>query len=268
MPSDPLPFDPHRFRTAALHYRLGRAPYPPALIRRVAEALRLDEDARVLDLGCGPAQLAIGFAYFAGQIIGLDPEPEMIAAARDAARGLAPNAEFRLGSSYDLGSDLGPVRLAVMGRSFHWMDRAALLARLDKMIERNGAVVLFHDTHLDVPENAWRTRWREIADRYASGDTLRKRRAAGTWLSHEAVLLQSPFCRLERLSLVTRRVSSTASLIERALSMSSTSHALIGKEADEMAAELAALMAEVAPDGQVVELLEWNALIARRCHAA
>ncbi|MGH7077390.1 MAG: class I SAM-dependent methyltransferase [Acetobacteraceae bacterium] len=156
MPSDPLPFDPHRFITAAGHYRAGRVPYPPALIRRVAEAVGLRDADRVLDLGCGPGQLAIGFGYFAGDVIGLDPEPGMLAAATAAALGLTPNVQFRQGSSYSLAATLGRFRLVTMGRSFHWMDRAATLERLDQLIERDGAVALFHDTHLEVPENDWR----------------------------------------------------------------------------------------------------------------
>ncbi len=100
--SDPPAFDPHRFRVAAAHYRRGRTPSPPLLIRRVAEAVGLRETHRVLDLGCGPGQLAIGFAFFAGEVVGLDPEPEMLAAAQQGAEGLVPNAAFRQGSSYQI----------------------------------------------------------------------------------------------------------------------------------------------------------------------
>jgi len=264
MPSDPLAFDPHRFRTAAAHYRAGRAPYPPALIRRVAEEVMLGGDSRVLDLGCGPGQLAIGFAYFAGEVVGLDPEPRMLTAAAEAALCLTPNAHFRQGSSYDLSPDLGRFRLVVMGRSFHWMDRPATLDRLDRMIETGGAVALFHDAHLDVPENAWRKRWKEIIEHYASGDPAREQRNTITWVSHKAVLLSSPFCRLEKFSLIARQISTTESLIERALSMSSTSRARIGERADDMTADLSALMAEIAPNGMTTEVLEWTALIARR----
>ncbi|MGH7085251.1 MAG: hypothetical protein ACREFN_09715 [Acetobacteraceae bacterium] len=159
---------------------------------------------------------------------------------------------------------LGRFRLVTMGRSFHWMDRAATLERLDEMIERDGAVALFHDTHLEAPESDWRKRWREIIERCASDDPLREQRRAGTWRSHDAVLLQSPFCRLERLSLVRRQVSTTQSLTERALSMSSTSRARIGERVDSLLHDLSRLLAEVAPGGTVTEVLEWSALIARR----
>jgi ubiquinone/menaquinone biosynthesis C-methylase UbiE len=36
----------------------------------------------LLDVGCGPGMLAIGFAPFVGGGTGLDPEPGMIAAPR------------------------------------------------------------------------------------------------------------------------------------------------------------------------------------------
>ncbi|HTU53299.1 MAG TPA: class I SAM-dependent methyltransferase [Acetobacteraceae bacterium] len=264
MPSDPIPFDPHRFRTAAQHYRAGRVPYPPALIRRVAQAMPLGEEHRVLDLGCGPGQLAIGFGYFAAEVLGLDPEPRMLAAAAEAAQGLTPNVSFRQGSSYDLGPHLGRFHLVTMGRSFHWMDRADTLSRLDGLIESGGVIALFRDAHLDVPQNAWRKQWREITDRYASDDLVREQRRAGTWLPHESFLLASAFSRLERVSLIAERLSTTESLIDRALSMSSVSRARIGERADQLVEELGALLAEVAPEGTASEVIEWSALIARR----
>jgi ubiquinone/menaquinone biosynthesis C-methylase UbiE len=58
------------------------------LIRRVADVVGLREDHRVLDLGRGPGQLAIGFGYFAGEVIGVDPEPRMLAPGANAAQGL------------------------------------------------------------------------------------------------------------------------------------------------------------------------------------
>jgi SAM-dependent methyltransferase len=262
--STPLAYEPDRFRASVTHYRAGRAPYPPALIHRVAELVCLGETHRVLDLGCGPGPLAIGFAYFAGSVLGLDPEPQMLAAAASAAQGLAPNASFRQGSSYDLDPALGRFRLVTMGRSFHWMDRAETLRRLDAMIEAEGAVALFHDTHIDVPENAWTTEWRSITDAYAADDPLHERRRAGTWLRHEAFLLASAFCRLERVSLITRQAVTTEGLLERALSMSSLSRARLGERTEALVRDLTALLARVAPGGTLSEVVESSALIARR----
>ena len=121
--------------------------------------------------------LALGGARpraFAGEVIGLDPEPQTLAIAVNAARGLTPNVRFRQGSSFDLDPTLGRFHLVTMGRSFHWMDRADTLRRLDDMIETGGAITLFRGQHLDVPENEWHQEWRAITVRYARDDEARE----------------------------------------------------------------------------------------------
>jgi ubiquinone/menaquinone biosynthesis C-methylase UbiE len=256
--SEPLLFEPGRFCTAAAHYRAGRRPYPPVLIRRVAEATALNEQHRVLDLGCGPGNLAIGFGYFAGEVVGLDPAPEMVAAAVAAAQGLTPNVSFRQGSSYELGLELGCFRLVTMGRSFHWMDRAQTLRSLDQIVQTGGALALFGEAHPDSPENGWLKEWEEITDRYAATDPLQERRQAGTWATDETVLLASPFPHMEKIILTIRDVVCTESLIERALSHR------IDKQPDRLVQDLREVLERIAPDGSVTETVEWVALIARR----
>ena len=56
-----IPFQPDRFRSAAAHYLRGRPAYSDALIRDVALLCGLDGTGRLLDLGCGPGQLARAF---------------------------------------------------------------------------------------------------------------------------------------------------------------------------------------------------------------
>ena len=256
-------FEPHRFAGAAAHYRRGRAAYPPALIRRVAQAVGVVGEHRVLDLGCGPGMLAVGFGYFAGAVLGLDPEPAMLAAAREAAHGLAENVTFREGSSRDLGPSLGQFRLVTMGRSFHWMDRVETLRRLDGLIEPEGAVALFHDRHLEVPDNAWRAGWNEILGRYSGDEAGRARRRGLGWSQHEEVLLESAFCRIERMGVVGQREVSVDTLVARAFSMSSNSPGRVA-DADGMRRELEAYLAGVSPSGVLREVVEWSAVIAWR----
>src|SRR5258708_8670593 len=74
MPAAP-DFAVRRFQSAAAHYCAGRAPYPAALIARTVELLRLDKHDRIMDFGCGPAQLALAFAPFCGEVLALDPTP-------------------------------------------------------------------------------------------------------------------------------------------------------------------------------------------------
>jgi SAM-dependent methyltransferase len=245
-----IPFDPHRFREAAAEYLDGRAPYAPRLFERIALLCKLDATSRVLDLGCGPGQIAIALAPFVGHVIGIDPEPRML----DAARAAAPAIEWICGSSYDLPA-LRELALVTMGRSFHWMDRRATLVQLDQMVARGGAVALIADDHPDVPANAWHAAFKAITDLVGEADPAKAMRKAN-WLTHEAVLLDSPFCELETISVVQSRRVTIDSLVARTRTMSS-----VRAHAGDFEAELRDALAAFAP---ITEITASKALLARR----
>lgn len=255
----PIPFLPHRFRATASHYLAGRPPYPDRLIARVAALTGLERAGRVLDLGCGPGPLARAFASLAAEVVAVDPEPEMLRAARQAAGSLP--IRFVQGSSYDLGPGFGRFHPAVMGRSFHWMDRADTLRRLDPLIDRGGAVVLFGDAHPDLPDNAWRPAWRAATQPFR--DPAREHHRAG-WVRHEAFLLDSGFSRLDLVSAIDRRHTPLAMLVERALSMSSTNPATGEDRGAELQSAIVAALTPFAVDGMMTEVVDAHALIATR----
>ena len=252
----PLPFDPHRYRSAAAYYEQGRVPYAPALISRVAAVTGLGSQHRILDLGCGPGTLARCFAPHVREVVAMDPSAEMLTAAR-ALTLEATNIRYLAGSSYDLEPTLGNFQLAVMGRSFHWMDRIDTLKRLDRMIEPTGAVALFHDSAPAIPINAWRKVWRVIREHYEPHAEPHGRDA--DWIRHEAILLDSPFARVENFGVIERRVLDVETLVQRTLSMSSTSPSHLGEKAAAMIAEIRAALADVCE-----EVVETSALVAWR----
>ena len=51
--------EPGRFKAAAKHYLAGRPAYAQGLISRIVKELRLGAKDAVMDLGCGPGQLAM-----------------------------------------------------------------------------------------------------------------------------------------------------------------------------------------------------------------
>ena len=220
---------------------------------------------RVLDLGCGPGQLALAFAPFAADVLAVDPEPEMLRLARQAAGGVP--IRFLQASSYDLGPAFGRFHLAVMGRSFHWMERAETLRRLDAMIEPGGAVALFGDTHPELPDNAWRAPWREVLERYRDPAGERPQRGAD-WLPHEAFLLDSAFCRLDRVAAIDRRRIPVVTLVERVLSRSGSSPARLGVRVEALSEEVVRALEPFTKGGIVTVVVETDALIATREEAA
>jgi SAM-dependent methyltransferase len=254
-----LPFEPRRFRTAAAHYLVGRPAYAASLIARVAQLTNLTQAHRVLDLGCGPGQLARAFSPYAADITGLDPEPEML---RIAQQNAPPNVKILEGSSYDLGPHLGSFHLVTIGRAFHWMDRADTLRRLDRLIAPGGAIALFSDSHPDVPDNDWNKIFREITDRYASGERfIRRGYGVAPTIS---ILLDSAFTALETISVIERRPMTIGLLLERAFSRSTTSRERLADRAAAFAAEITDAMTALFPNGTFTEIVATQALIATR----
>ena len=86
----------------------------------------------MIDLGTGPGVLALGFAPYVGSILGVDPEPAMVAEARRAAAEAEIAFPVIEGRAEDLAADCGPFDLITIGRSLHWMDRPATLAAFDR----------------------------------------------------------------------------------------------------------------------------------------
>lgn len=259
------PFDPNRFSSAIPHYVDGRPAYDPRLVAKLARETGLGPQSRVLDLGCGPGSLAIPLARFCGTMIGIDADPNMIAAAKQRAEQLGANIDWRVGSSFDLGDDLAPLDLVTIARAFHWMDREATLQRLDRLIAPGGAIALVNTELHACPERPWHAAFEEQRKAHGRFDDFYRWRKSEAWEEHFSVLLRSPFAQVERISVFERRQPSLQEVLARALSFSANSPSALGEEgrAAYEAAMRAALLA-VSPDGHFPEIVESIALIARR----
>ena len=69
---------------------------------------------------------------------------------------------------------IGPFRLATLGRSFHWMDRARTAQMLDGMVEEGGALALFGEDHPKTAENRWYNLLTEVSARYGAEDSIHR----------------------------------------------------------------------------------------------
>jgi ubiquinone/menaquinone biosynthesis C-methylase UbiE len=69
------------FKGTAWYYSRCRPGYPEPFIRHVVERFQLDGQGRVLDPACGTSQLTLPLARHCEEIVGMDPEPEMLAEA-------------------------------------------------------------------------------------------------------------------------------------------------------------------------------------------
>jgi len=245
------------FAGTVAYYDRYRLAYPDRLIARVVNLAALKPGDAVLDLGCGTGMLAIAFARAGMAVTAMDPEPQMLAAARRAAEASGLAMTFLQGGSQDLAPHLGPFRLAVMGRAFHWMDRAATLSRLEQIVTPDGALALFHDAHPPVDENGWFKILCAMQAKY-------RRDRHGGHKRYEPFLFASAFSRIDSLSVTIRQPLTVDDIVGRAFSMSASSLQRLGAVREEFAAALSAALRDRSPDGKFTEVAELVAVLARR----
>jgi ubiquinone/menaquinone biosynthesis C-methylase UbiE len=255
---------PGLFASNVAFYERYRLAYPDRLVRRVAGLAGLVPGDSVLDLGTGTGMLAIAFAKLGFVVTALDPEPAMLAAAKAAADAAGVAVDFRLAASHDLTPGMGPYRLVTMGRSFHWMDRAATLSMLDRIIVPGGGVALFHDAHPPVEENGWFKILCDVARKFGRDENEHVKERNGGHRRYEPFLFASAFTELDWLSVTIRQPLTADDIIGRAFSMSTCSPQRLGAKKDAFAAGLQAALRELSPDGTFTEVAELVALLARR----
>jgi SAM-dependent methyltransferase len=141
-------YDPTIYEGAAAHYRYGRPAYSPQLEAVLSKELDLDGSGRALDGGCGPGILTVRIAHLFEEVIGLDPDPDMLAEGRRVAqeRGIT-NIRWVQAVAEDLpGAAPGPYRLVTFGQSFHWTDEVRVAEAVYDMLEAGGALALIVHT--------------------------------------------------------------------------------------------------------------------------
>jgi SAM-dependent methyltransferase len=192
------------FGSAAAHYARYRSGYPQELLDTVAARTGLDSRQRVLDIGCGTGQVAIPLARHASAVVAIDPAASMLAHGRAAARAAGvPNITWRQGAAGQVAALAGPgAHVAVFAASFHWTDRPAVLATLDRVLDPGGSVVVINDVLGDDEDPDWvraitpiRTRyvgaWRDFCNPPAGRAPGRAGRLAVRRRGHVALVLDA-----------------------------------------------------------------------------
>ena len=184
------------FKGAAKYYSKYRPLYPASLIRFLVKRFSLDGNGKMLDLGCGTGQLALRFSDWFEQIVGIDPDLEMIQEAKRLTTELrAENMNWFNGDidSYRENYE-EPFRLVTIAKAFHWMDRTAVLETLYDMVSLNGGVAIIDNYSPNKEILPWQKKVNEVVQQWYGEE----RRAGNTTyshptISHQEVIEKSPF---------------------------------------------------------------------------
>lgn len=258
------------FKSTATYYAKYRPQYPKELIDHVVESFDLDGTGKLLDMGCGTGQLIIPFAPYFELAIGLDSEPEMLEKAkRQAEIADAQNIVWLEASAEDIGlfqNDIGAIRLATFGASFHWMDRDTILRQLDSMIQKGGGIMITASA-----SSTWQygEDWHQVIKETVNKYLGEKRRAgSGYYVTpserFEDVLSRSPFSKLETFVHHFERRWYLDGVIGHLYSTSYASPYVLGEKQQAFEAELRARLKDLNPDEKFTETVKLDALLAQR----
>jgi ubiquinone/menaquinone biosynthesis C-methylase UbiE len=259
---------PHElFGSAASYYSRYRSGYPVDRVDALARMAGLNGSQNVLDIGCGTGQIAIPLARHAGVVTAIDPVAEMLAYGADAARAAGvPNIVWRQGHAEQLPALAEPgARLAVFAASFHWTNRAAVLAVLDRLLDRDGRVVVINDVLDEAEEPDWAEAITAIRARY-----LGDQRRAGTGvyvdprLSHRDVLLDSAFSDVETLAWSWSRELAADEVVGLQFSYSFSTPDQLGDQARAFGDDVRDAVLALHPSGVVTEPFRVEVLVASR----
>lgn len=244
-----------RFVSTIPFYEGAREPYHAAFFKKVAGILGLSGRDRLLDLGAGPGLLAIGFAPFVGEVVGVDPEAAMIEAAGEAAKRSGVDLRLIRGRAEALPRDIGTFDVVTIGRALHWMKPDPTRAELNRVVTPPGRVLICRAASVADGRNPWlaaydeaRGIWTETAgaDRYERDPNAF---FAGTRFR----------CRDEVISSETEQTIPMELLVERVLSKSSSSTERLGTSVERMRTAVLNALAPFAHDGSIKEIVEARA---------
>jgi SAM-dependent methyltransferase len=254
-------YDPTIYKGAAAHYRPGRPGYSPQLEAVLAKEFDLGGSGRLLDGGCGPGILTVRLAHLFDEVVGLDPDPDMLAEGRRAAgeQGIENISWVQAGAEDLPEAAPGPYRLVTFGSSFHWTDEARVAEAVYDMLEPGGALALIVNNVEGRPEPSSpgpppipHDEIKAIVERYL-GSTRRAGQGFARVRTHrfEDVLVRTRFGAPKSIFApgIPDLVRSAESVLSGYFSLSSSAPHLFGDGVEDFAADVRRLLAERSPEG-------------------
>jgi SAM-dependent methyltransferase len=248
-----------RYESSVAFYNRCREPYPSEFFAAVAGRLRFAGTERLLDIACGPAPLAIGFAPYVRSCTGVDPEPGMLAAARQLAGEAGVQLELIESYFEDLPASADVFQIATIGRALHWLDRSRSIPVLGRIIAPGGYLLLCGALSVNGPENPWSNAFHDVRRAWSEdSDWSRYRIDVDAWFR------DAPFHKMEEISVSYHHRVTLDGLIGRALSMSTTSPEVLGERREAFEIALRAALEPFAEGGTLAEQVNARAQVFRR----
>jgi SAM-dependent methyltransferase len=154
-------------------YHRYRHGYPAAVLDVLGDAFGLTGQDVLVDLGCGTGQLTLPMAARVRAVVGMDPEPDMLQRARQAAYERdVRNVTWLIGADSDIPVLRGllgnnSVAAVTIGQALHWMNRQELFSAIIPLVRAGGGVaVVTNGTPLWLQDTGWSRALRDYLEHW------------------------------------------------------------------------------------------------------
>jgi SAM-dependent methyltransferase len=217
--------------------------------------LRLDRSQRLLDIGSGPGILAIGFRPYCREVVGVDPEPAMVEAARASAERAAAAVTFVEGRFEDIAARLGVFGVVTIGRAIHWLNPGPALSALDRALAPRGKVLVCGAASVKDGRNPWLDAFDAVRDHWKGERPAR---------DHHTFFADGRFVPSGTIRVEASYAVPPERLVERVLSMSTSSSERLGDDVPAMKIAMREALAPFAVDGMIQDFVEAQAKVFER----
>lgn len=250
------------------YYAKYRPSIPEEVINIIVEHFDIKPNDRILDLGCGTGQVALAMEDKCGEMVCLDPDPEMLKQAKKATKDSQMKLTWINCGAEDLRKlkeKLGTFKIVTSCRAFHRMNQEQVLEDLNELIEKDGGVAIFSDRVIWSGEEEWQRALKEVIQKY-----LGKERRAGKgkfkasdeiW---ENILARSVFRFIKTHDVPIVRNWDVESIIGYVFSTSFAAPHLFGDLSDRFKEEVKTILLTLNPKGVFQENAVWSIVLALR----
>jgi SAM-dependent methyltransferase len=186
----------------AAGYDRHRPRPPAALLETLSRYARVETPALVVDLGCGTGLSTSAWSGRADRVVGVEPNPAMLAAAANA-----PGVEFRQAFAQATGLEDAGADIVTCSQSLHWMEPAPTFAEAARILRPGGVFAAYDydwppviDPEVDEAYDAYQWRRGEMrrrrgiqrgGDRWLKSKHLERMRDSGHFRFCREILLHS-----------------------------------------------------------------------------
>ena len=167
------------FQGTAAFYQQFRSGVPAEVAAILIDASPDRRPRRLLDVGTGTGFVVEALLESVDDVIGIDPDPDLLAVARGNIR---PRPGQQVAFVGARGEDFAPpidwtADLVTICRTFHWLDRRLVLDRLDAIVASDGVVAIFGDNSIWADNAGWKSEIKTILAEFLGKD---RRAGSGT----------------------------------------------------------------------------------------